>query len=492
MRTNPHLLEINARTWLAHLRSKYNHELTLSEIPEAEWQSLKRLGFDAVWLMGVWTPSAVAGEIARKCEPILSEIRKVNPDFKPEDVVASPYAIYDYTLNPALGRPDELAVLHEKLNSLGLDLILDFVSNHLALDHKMVAECPECFIHGSDDDAAHNPEFFFKGPDGKTWFAHGRDPNFAPWKDTVQLNYFCPRAREYMLQSLMKVANVCDGVRCDMAMLALNDIHRETWGWLLNRQGYTEQCEFWREAVSEVKNEFPLFTFLAEVYWGLEWRMQEMGFDYTYDKVLYDRLRQMGAPDVRGHLNAESLYQKRSLRFIENHDEPAALAAFGLEKSISAAIIMSTLRGMRLYNQTQITGGTKRVPVQYLKCDYTVNPEVARRYEQILKVADDPAFHGGEWSLIDVNSAAHDDSTCKNILAWSWNQQRTVKYVIVNYSGDFARARIPIKPPARGNDYTFYDELSDRFFTRETSEIKEKGLYIELPPYSSHLLDLEF
>ncbi|MDD4004728.1 MAG: alpha-amylase family glycosyl hydrolase [Elusimicrobiaceae bacterium] len=492
MRTNPHILEINIRTWLNHLRGKYGAEISLVSIPEHEWLAFKRLGFDAVWLMGVWTPSPAAREIARQHEPILENIRKISPDFKVEDVDASPYAVYDYRLNPALGKPDELSLLHGKLNGMGLKLILDFVSNHLARDHAFLSECPECFIRGTDDDAAHNPGFFFKGPDGKTWFAHGRDPNFAPWTDTVQLNYFSDRARAHMLRTLLEVAQVCDGVRCDMAMLTLNDIHRETWGWLLNRQGFTEKGEFWQEAISRVREEHPLFTFLAEVYWGLEWHIQQLGFNYTYDKVLYDRLRGTNAQDVKGHLYAESLYQKRSLRFIDNHDEEAALVAFGREKSVAAAIVMSTLRGMRLFNHGQILGSSKRAPVQYLRGDYQGDPEIRLRYERLLDVADDSAFHGGEWSLVELGPAAKDDSSFREILSWSWTQMRTIKYVLVNYSGGYARARLPVKPGPRGAEYTFYDEISDRFFTRPVDEVRNQGLYIELPPYGAHLLDLEF
>lgn len=492
MRTNPHILEINIRTWVNHLRQKYGAELSLISIPEHEWLSFKRLGFDAVWLMGAWTPSPAAREVARRHEPILKKIRDIYPDFKPEDVDASPYAVYDYVLNPALGQPEELGLLHEKLNSMGLKLILDFVSNHLAMDHRLVTECPECFIKGTAEDAEHNPGFFFKGPDGTTWYAHGRDPNFAPWTDTVQLNYFCDRARRHMQEMLLQVASVCDGVRCDMAMLTLNDIHRETWGWLLNRQGYTEKGEFWQEAIAKVREEYPLFTFLAEVYWGLEWHIQQLGFNYTYDKVLYDRLRSMSAPDVKGHLYAESLYQKRSLRFIDNHDEEASLTAFGRDKAMAAAIVMSTLRGMRLFSHGQILGSKTRVPVQCLRGDFEGDPEIKARYKHLLKIADDSAYHGGEWALVELTPVSKEDGSFRELLAWSWTQMRTVKYVIVNYSPGYARARLPIKPGPRGAEYTFFDEMSDRFFTRPIDEVKNQGLFIELPPYSAHLLDLEF
>ena len=42
---------------------------------------------------------------------------------------------------------------------------------------------------------------------------------------------------------------------------------------------------------------------MAEVYWDLEWTMQQQGFDYAYDKRLYDRLREGHPQAVRGHLH---------------------------------------------------------------------------------------------------------------------------------------------------------------------------------------------
>ena len=58
----------------------------------------------------------------------------------------------------------------------------------------------------------------------------------------------------------------------------------------------------------------------------MEWTLQQQGFDYCYDKRLYDRLVHEPPRSVRGHLQADPDYQERLLRFIENHDEPRAAA----------------------------------------------------------------------------------------------------------------------------------------------------------------------
>ncbi len=57
--------------------------------------------------------------------------------------------------------------------------------------------------------------------------------------------------------------------------------------------------------------------------------------------------------EIRGHLMADQEFQEKSVRFIENHDEERAISSFGQDKSKAAAIIMSTIPGMKLYHDGQ-------------------------------------------------------------------------------------------------------------------------------------------
>lgn len=494
MRANPHLLELSTLQWINVLNRKYGVNHTLLTVPDAEWHKFKELGFDAIWLMGIWRTGPKAEETARTYEPLLKQARSLHPnDFDINDIVGSPYAIYDYSLNPALGEPDDIAKLHEKLNSLGIKLILDYVSNHLAMDHPLIYECPDCFIQADDEVVQSHGGWFFKPEGSNMWIAHGKDPNFPSWTDSVQLNYFEAKARAYMLEQLLKIASVCDGVRCDMAMLSLNSVHDDTWGWLLRKRGYQRpHQEFWSEAIAAVRAQHPNFCFLAEVYWGLEWTIQEIGFDYTYDKTLYDRLRYMSASDVNGHLNAELMYQKRSLRFIENHDEAPAIAAFGKDKSIAAAVAASTLRGLRLFYYGQIKGIAQQCPIQYVRYDFEPNPDIEKEYIKILKIIEHPAFHGGEWTNISVRPVSHEDGSHVNFLCWSWKQICTYKFVIINYSNSVARCRVPMKVDSKSGTYVFKDELKGLHFERDAAEVKQNGLFVELQPYEFYILDLQF
>jgi hypothetical protein len=495
LRSNPHLIEINTRLWLKNLKQKHSYpEMTISSIPDEEWLNLKHLGFDAVWLIGVWDCGKKSYEIAKKDKELIEKAEKLN--YPIEKISCSPYSIVEYKLDPSLGFDWELKALKDKLNSFGLSLFLDFVSNHTSIDNAYHDDCMDCFIKATKEDYDRNPDLFYPiEKDGKTiYLAYGKDPNFPSWKDTLQLNYFNPITREKMKENFMKVMEVCDGVRCDMVMLTLNDIHESTWGWLLSKNGFKKpETEFWHEIISSAKHIRPDFVFLAEVYWGLEWKIQQMGFDYTYDKVIYDRLKSMGSDEIRGHLRAERLYQKRSARFIDNHDEIPSISAMGKQKSMAAAVIISSIRGLRFYNDLQLKGVDKHIPLQFqdIELDKLKNMEIEKFYEKLLKISDHPAFHGGEWNLLELAPIQPEDRSYRNFVAFNWIQRRTMKIVVVNYSQEISSALIKVSIKAKGENAVIYEEFSERFFTFKLEEISNGLMVRDVSPYGFYIFDLE-
>ena len=482
MRTNPHILEINTRAWLARLEARHGRRFTLQEIPDKYWQEFKQRGFDAVWLMGVWKQSPKAGEIARANPDIQQQIRQVYPDFNTQDIIASPYAVYEYEAAPDLGGESALRQLHEKLNGLGMELFLDFVANHTAIDSPSVDAEPDLYINTGKEEPRAHKDWFFQNANG-VWIAHGRDPYFAPWTDTAQLNYFNPKTKEFMLKNLLKVADLCDGVRCDMAMLTLNKVHRDTWWEFIG--GNLPKEEFWSAALQKVREAHPDFKFIAEVYWGLEWEIQELGFDYTYDKILYDRLRFSNSENIKGHLGAEHLFQMRSIRFTANHDEEESLKAFGREKSLAASTIIATLPGARMIYLFQMMGHPVRVPIQYVKDFFKEDEPIRDYYVKLLKISSKPAFHGGQWSLTEVGPAGGDAASCRNVLCWTWKQMNTASTVVINYSDAPANCRLKIKAAAgEGNKLTeeFSGTVQDI-----TPQLRQQGFEIALKPFESKI-----
>ncbi|MBI2859216.1 MAG: alpha-amylase [Chloroflexi bacterium] len=462
--------------------------MTLASIPMEEWEALKERGFDLVWLMGVWRRSPTARREALRYPGLRREYDEALPDWTEADVAGSPYAIYGYDLDHSLGAPGDLAVLRSRLNRTGIGLIVDFVPNHLALDHPWTLSHPQRFVSGRNPALERHPDWFFCTKDG-TWLAHGRDPNFPPWTDTVQMNFFSEDLRDALIGELLTIAEMADGVRCDMAMLALNSVFEIVWGELVPEYP-VPKTEFWVEAIKRVKESYPNFLFLAEAYWDYEKQLQECGFDFTYDKALYDRLRHASAADVRHHLAGDESYLRRSVHFIENHDEARAVTAFGRERSIAAAVVIGTTPGMCLFQDGQLTGKRRRLPVQLVRePDETPEPGITEFYDRLLEICDSQVFHEGKWQMLEMAPAWTGNESHHNVLVWWWVLGEQARIIVVNYSAQQSQGWL--KPPmtwSDGSSVFFLDELTGIVYNRSPAELAEKGLYIDLPPWGAHIM----
>lgn len=488
-RVHPHLYEINTWAWLEELSGKYGRRMTLHEVPGAEWDEIARLGFDFLWLMGVWERSPLGRGIFQTDPSGFAGFDQALPGWKLSQIVGSPYSVRQYQPDPRIGSWADLDQAREQLRSRRIGLILDFVANHTAPDHPWVAAHPEFFIRGTQDAFRRDPsQFFLQETSGEPLlFAHGRDPYFPSWRDTLQLNYFDPLARAALIGELREISKHCDGVRCDMAMLVLNDIFARTWGSLL--VGYpTPAREFWSEAISALPREF---VWLAEVYWNCEAPIQSLGFQFTYDKGLYDALRDGQIGEVHSRLAANAASQSRSVRFLENHDEARAAAIFGAAKREAFATVIATSPGMRFYHHGQLDGRRIHLPVP-LAVAAPENPDADTRgfYERILQLSSDPVFHSGKWKLLEVSSAG--DDTSRNLFAYEWLSSKARKIVVVNLAGAASQGRVHILDGiSSGLQYTFLDQLHDVPYARSGAEISASGLYTRLDPFRAHLFDVK-
>ncbi len=488
MRHHPHLYEINARIFLRRLSGKYGRNLTLASVPDVEWQQLARRGFDLIWLMGVWQRSPGSRKQALSHSRLRHEYDEALPGWTEDDVGGSPYAIYAYTLDNSLGQDGELPLLKSKLNRMGIRLMLDFVTNHLALDHPWTRSHPNRFVQGTNADIHAHPDWFFS-PDGKIHLAHGRDPYFPPWTDTAQVNFHSADLRAALISELIRIAEVADGARCDMAMLALNSIFEQIWGKFVKNY-HKIQTEFWTDAIRQVKQQRPDFIFLGEVYWGLEQRLQELGFDFVYDKVFYDRLRSSTPAEIRNHMKKERVYQQHLARFIENHDEPRAVTAFGRERSLAAAVAFSTIPGLHLFHDGQLEGRKVCLPVQLVREPKEApDAEITKFYDRLLATCSAPAFHDGEWTLLETSPAWAGNESYHNLLAWSWQYDNQLKIVAVNYSQTPSQGRLKLLVEFKGGEkVVFLDGLTGTSYASDSNEVNSLGLYIALDPWHSHIL----
>ena len=231
------------------------------------------LGFDYLWFLGLWQTGSAGRQVSLSNPEWLQEFKATLPNFTEADVSGSPFAITGYTLHRDFGQESDLLGLKERLRGRGLKLIVDFVPNHTALDHPWVEQHPEFYVQGSPADLEREPHNYqqVQTRSGSLILAYGRDPYFPGWPDTLQLNYRHPALREAMTQVLLKLAEVADGVRSDMAMLILPEIFQRTWGERSLPTGGSPPVDepFWPQATGQAKAKNPNFIFMAEVYWDL-------------------------------------------------------------------------------------------------------------------------------------------------------------------------------------------------------------------------------
>ncbi len=368
------------------------HCQSFDQISKNELAAINNLGFDAIWLMGIWQIS----EGARRVSKIVSD-----------EFDGSPYAVPSYKFNRELGGKGAFASLVKRAHSARLKVIVDFVSNHMAIDSPWIDKHPEFFIRSNPAARKQSTADFFLHPSGEV-IAFGRDPYFPPWHDTAQLNYTNAKLRARMIETLRWISQHADGVRCDMAMLVMRDYIRKQWYPLAPAAWFDAKMpgEFWDEAISAVKKERPDFIFIAEAYWDKEQDLIKLGFDLAYEKKLYDGLIHHNSKQVIERLARPESELRSSLYFIENHDEPRAASVFTRSNNVAATALMLSLPGSSLIYEGQMEGKRERLPVQRIKPLTEETPDLALKesYEQILKVTSDSVFKGGSFIPFDTGS----------------------------------------------------------------------------------------
>ena len=239
-----------------------------------------------------------------------------------------------------------------------------------------------------------------------------------------------------MIGELVRIAGQCDGVRCDMAMLVLPDVFERTWG--------IRAELFWPKATEARAAQIPEFLFMAEVYWDLEWTMQQQGFDYAYDKRLYDRLREGHARPVREHFHAGLDYQNKLARFLENHDEPRAAATFSPEVHRAAAVITFLSPGLRFFHQGQFEGRKKRISPHLVRGpDEPVDDRLKQFYDRLLAVLRHPVVRDGQWQLLECVPAWDGNWTSDCFLVFAWQGAGDERLVVaVNYAPNQSQCHV--------------------------------------------------
>jgi Alpha amylase, catalytic domain len=496
---HPLLYQVNTRVFLQERGVALNRAATLDDVPDAFIDDVAGKGFAWVWFLGVWQTGPLGRAISRANTKLVDECRRVLPDLREQDITGSPFAITAYRVNDDFGGDAALRRLRERLARRGLKLLLDFVPNHTGRDHPWVDQHPEYYVHGSEADIAREPQNYARVQPKRqggaaTILAYGRDPYFDGWSDTFQLNYRHAGFREAQIAELGAVADRCDAVRCDMAMLLQPQIIQRTWGERARPSDGSppRDTPFWPEAIAAIRRLHPQFMFVAEVYWDMEWELQQVGFDYTYDKRLYDRLLAGGATPVREHLWADAAFQNHSLRFLENHDEPRAAATFAPAMHEAAAVVAFMARGLRFFYEGQLEGRRAHVSMHVGRRPVEpVDERLQAFYARLLACLRRPELHDGEWRLAACRPAWDGNPTDAQFIVSSWQSGERRLLVAVNYGPSDGQTYATLDmPELRGRKFTLVDLMGNARYERAGDDLAGKGMYLALPPWGYNIFEL--
>jgi hypothetical protein len=472
------IYETNTRLFCREWNLKIGKDLAHAYLSLPEVQSS-----EYIWAMGIWQSSLASIEICKSHQGLIHEFKNCLNDFSINDIIGSPYSIFDYSPNTKICESwNDLKIFREELNSAGKKLILDFVPNHLSVDSHWISKRPLAFLDQSSKFNATNlDQNHFIHSSGRI-LTYGRDPYFDGWTDTVQYDFSHPDSIELAIEFLLKIAEYSDGVRCDMAMLPLSEIFEKTHG--------IKGLPYWETIIPKIEKIHPDFLWIAEVYWGLEYSLQTKGFHLTYDKSLYDRFQEEIPEKTLGHLRADISFQNKSLRFLENHDEKRAFDNFGGD-SIVYWSVLNFLNGGILIHEGQSKGYSKKIPVQIGRYpEEETNPEILSFYLRsfdILKKRVNLEFSNPEFFLYERSPSEIFIKILFNSKQWEiliWNPQNFI-----------VSGRIKINSTLPENmrlseNCLFRDIIQDNYYSHDTKDILEQGLYFKLNPNQSHWMVL--
>ncbi len=377
---------------------------------------------------------------------------------------------------------------------------------------------------------------------GERYIYHGNDGTSMPWNDTAQLDYLNPEVREAVIQMILQVAHRFPIIRFDAAMTLTKRHYQRLWfpepgtgGDIPSRadHGMTRDQfdalmpnEFWREVVDRVAREAPDTLLLAEAFWLMEgYFVRTLGMHRVYNSAFMNMLRDEENAKyrsvIKNTLEFDPEVLKRFVNFMNNPDERTAVDQFGKDdKYFGVCTLMVTMPGLPMFGHGQIEGFTEKYGMEYRRAYWDEQPEahlIGRHQREIFPLLHCRHLFADVQHFLLYDFFTADGHVNEDVLAYS--NRNGGEQVLVIYHNRFASARGWIRTSVAysvktgegdartltrkglgeglglhaDGDYfcIFRDHVSGLEYIRNSQELHETGLYIELDAYKCHVfLDL--
>ncbi len=547
---NTVMMAKNVRVWLWQLSRKYGRDISsLDRIPDEELDALQQAGFTALWLIGLWE----RGEASRT-------IKRWNGNPQAE---SSAYSVKEYTISHTLGGGAALEDLKRRALARGIRLASDMVPNHTSLDSPLLMEHPEYYISrrdcpypsyrfsGENLSGRENPRVYLedhyfdrtdaavvfkysRDGDGDRYIYHGNDGTNMPWNDTAQLDFLQSRVREYVKDTIIRVAKQFPIIRFDAAMTLTKKHFQRLWypqpgsgGDIPTRaaEGLSREefdrlfpAEFWREVVDAAAAEAPDTLLLAEAFWLLEgYFVRTLGMHRVYNSAFMNMLRdeENGKyhDSIRMTLEFDPDILQRYVNFMSNPDEKTAKEQFGSDdKYFGVCTLMCTLPGLPMFAHGQLEGFAEKYGMEYARAYYDEEPdrgfEERHRREIFPLLRQRSLFAGAEnFAMFEFLEGG---GVNKNVFAYANRQGQRAALVFFNnryaQAEGAIRASVPFRNKKTGETrslslaeymgwtgeegcYVIYRDLTDGLeYIRNAAQICREGFGMSLGAYKYAVL----
>jgi glycosidase len=410
-----------------------------------------------------------------------------------------------------------------------------FNSGNLSWDQRVGIYVEDHYYNNTDAAVVFKRVDFWTGQE--KYIYHGNDGTSMPWNDTAQLNYLKPEVREAVIQTILHVARKFPSIRFDAAMTLSKKHYQRLWfpepgtgGAIPSRaeHGLTRDqfdaampVEFWREVVDRVAQEVPDTLLLAEAFWLMEgYFVRSLGMHRVYNSAFMNMLRDEKNADYRlvmkNTLEFDPEILKRYVNFMNNPDERTAIDQFGKEdKYFGICTMMVTLPGLPMFGHGQVEGFTEKYGMEYHRAYWDEKPDeylIERHQRQIFPLLKKRYLFAQVHDFLLYDFYSPEGYVNEDVFAYS-NRAGNERALIV-YHNKFATAKGWIRISAAysvknesgehiliqkrlgeglglsndGNSYCiFRDQLHNLEYIRNSKELHDKGLYVELEAYKCHV-----